>query len=212
MLERHDPSDPDADSVREVIVLDLRHRLKNVYAMVGGVLALSARAQPEMQPFVEELRDRIAALEAAHAYLADGPAATEAERTVLGLLRVLVAPFNSVGGETIAVAGRDAALTERRGVILALIVRELATNSVKHGALSTEGGRVVIACSKDRGRYAIHWREAGGPQIARPPKADGSGLRLVDRAAALAGFAITREWRAHGLEAVIVIPIERLAR
>ena len=211
MLEQHDePLKP--DSVEEIVVLDLRHRLKNVYAVVGGVLALSARAQPEMAPFVGALRDRIASLEAAHAYLADAPAAMEHERTAIGLLRLLVAPFNSEAVTTITVGGRDAAMSSRPGVMLALIVRELATNSVKYGALSAESGHVEIVCSEERGRYAIQWRERGGPRIARRPEAEGSGTDLIARAAALAGFSVEREWRPEGLEASIVIPLEELTR
>lgn len=209
MLEQHDEAfDTGADTVQELVSLDLRHRLKNVYAVVGGVLSLSARAHPEARPFIDGLRHRIAALEAAHAYLEDSPAAEQP--TVMGLLRLLVAPFN---GElkTFTVCGRDAAMTSGPGATLALIVRELATNSVKYGALSAEGGHVEISCSEDRGHYTILWRETGGPAIAGSP-AEGFGAYLIARTAAMAGFSVERKWRADGLEAVIVIPVEELTR
>jgi two-component sensor histidine kinase len=213
MLEQHvNLSNPEVESVQDLVVLDLMHRLKNIYAVVGGVLALSARAKPEMRPFVEALRDRIAALEAAHAYLVETPAATEEERTVMGLLRLLIAPFNSETVKTITVSGCDAPMTWGPGGTLALIVRELATNSVKYGALSAETGHIEIACSEDRGGYAIRWRETGGPRMAGPPEATGFGTRLIERAAALAGFSVEREWRVEGLESVIVIPAAELTR
>ena len=213
-----DPPSPqfslDADSVREVAAVDLAHRLKNVFAVVSAVLTLSARGRPEMRPFILELRDRIAALEAAHHYLEEAaPALIESdERTVMGLLRRLVAPFHDGTAKIITISGQDSVMTWQLGATMALIVRELATNAVKHGALSTDSGDVEIACSEDGGRYLIRWRETGGPRIAAPPERQGYGTYLIERAAALAGFSVDRQWRAEGLEAVIAIPVERLAR
>ena len=130
----------------------------------------------------------------------------------MGLLRLLIAPFNSEHVKTITVSGRDAPMTWGPGGTLALIVRELATISVKYGALSAEAGHVAIACSEDRDDYAIHWRETGGPRLAGPPETAGFGTRLIERAAALAGFSVERKWRAEGLETVIVIPAAGLTR
>ncbi len=213
MIDLPDPPPmPDADSVREIVALDLAHRLKNVFAVVGAVLTLSARGKPEMRPFIAELRDRIAALEAAHTYLEEGsPALTEGEgRTVMGLLRPLIAPFCGEEANAITIRGQDSAMTWRLGATIALIVRELATNAAKYGALSTDSGQVEIACSEDAGHYVIHWRETGGPVILAAPDTQGYGTYLIERAAALAGFSVERTWRAEGLEAAIAIPVERL--
>jgi two-component sensor histidine kinase len=206
-----EPQAADVDSVREIFVLDLTHRLKNVYAVVGGVLDLAARAQPEMRPFARRIRDRIAALEAAHAYLIDPPAAPT-ERTVQGLLHLLIAPFDSEQTKTFAIHGRDVALSGRLGATLALIMRELATNSVKYGALSAEAGHIEIACSEDESGYAVEWRESGGPAIAGAPTREGLGSHLIERAAAASGLTVEREWRPDGLTARIVVPTEHLSR
>jgi two-component sensor histidine kinase len=206
------PSVPDPDSVGELTALDLAHRLKNVFAVVGAVLTLSARGKPEMRPFIAELRDRIAALEVAHSYLEEGaPTSKESEeRTVMGLLRHLIAPFCGEEASAITIRGQDSAMTWQLGATIALIMRELATNAVKYGALSTDSGHVEVACSEDSGRYVIHWREIGGPAVLAAPKRQGYGTYLIDRVAAPAGFSVERTWRAGGLEAVIAIPLERL--
>lgn len=215
MLEMPDnPTDPALDSLRELAFLELAHRIKNVYAVVGGVLALSARADPQMRPLVDVLRDRIAALEAAHAYLTEPPprpAHLEAQ-TVMGLLRLLIAPFEGGEAHFIVLSGDDAPMTWRSGVTMALIVRELSTNSVKYGALSTDGGRVEIACSRSDDRYVIHWRETGGPKIVGPPEKSGFGTLLLERAAASAGLSVTKDWLPQGLAIVIDIPIEEHER
>ncbi len=183
-----------------------------MFAVVGAVLTLSARGKPEMRPFIAELRDRIAALEAAHAYLEESPLALmeSKERTVMGLLRHLIAPFCSDEASAIAIHGRDSPMGWRLGATIALIVRELATNAVKYGALSSDIGQVEIACSEFSGRYLIHWRKSGGPAILTLPERQGYGTYLIERAAALAGFSVDRTWRLEGLEAAIAIPVERL--
>ncbi len=206
-----EPQAADVDSVREIFMLDLAHRLKNVYAVVGGVLDLAGRAEPEMRPFAHRIRDRIAALEAAHAYLIEPPAAPT-ERTVQGLLRLLIAPFDSEQTRTFDIHGRDIPLSGRLGATLALIVRELATNSVKYGALGAEAGHVEIACSEHEGCYAVEWRETGGPDIGGPPAREGLGSHLIERAAAATGLTVEREWRPDGLTARIVVPTEHPSR
>ena len=103
-------------------------------------------------------------------------------------------------------------MSGRLGATLALIVRELATNSVKYGALSAEAGRVEIACSEHAGRYSIAWRESGGPEIAGTPGRTGLGSHLIELAAAGAGLTVGREWRPEGLTARIAAPMEQLTR
>lgn len=206
------PIDPGLESLRELVVLELAHRIKNVYAVVGGVLALSARADPQMRPLVNALRDRIAALEAAHTHLIDAPARPPAPEahTVMGLLRLLIAPFDGGEAKAIVLSGGDGPIDWRPGATLALIVRELSTNSVKYGALSTDDGHVAIDCSENDGRYIIDWRESGGPEIWGPPEKSGFGTLLMERAAAAAGLSVTKEWRREGLAVLIVIPLEDL--
>ncbi|MCZ0964086.1 sensor histidine kinase [Paracoccus benzoatiresistens] len=64
-----------------------------------------------------------------------------------------------------------------------MILHELATNALKHGALSAPGGQLDIAWSlaEDRnGHPEVHlcWRESKGPE-ASPPEAVGFGTRLI---------------------------------
>jgi two-component sensor histidine kinase len=56
-----------------------------------------------------------------------------------------------------------------------MAIHELATNSLKYGALSVPGGRVEIGWGRrdDGTGLAFWWRESGGPPVAEP---DGSGF------------------------------------
>ena len=70
--------------------------------------------------------------------------------------------------------------------MLSLIIHELATNAVKHGALSAPGGRVTIEWQADRGGnegyvFRLCWSESDGPPVA-VPKWRGYGRELLETA------------------------------
>ncbi len=54
------------EEARELLARELSHRIKNIFAVVGGLVALSARGQPEAASFAEALRQRLHALAQAH--------------------------------------------------------------------------------------------------------------------------------------------------
>jgi len=93
---------------------------------------------------------------------------------------------------------------------IALIVHELATNAVKHGALSSETGTVTISCAAADGRYTIDWREKGGPRLSGRPQHMGFGTAFSDRLAASAQIDIQRTWRPEGLEVSVSMPLKAL--
>ena len=65
---------------------------------------------------------------------------------------------------------------------LALVLHELATNAVKHGALSIREGRIWIGWKIDEKsdgiRLRLHWKERDGPRV-EPPAARGFGTTLI---------------------------------
>lgn len=65
---------------------------------------------------------------------------------------------------------------------LAMILHELATNSVKYGALCKDDGQVTIdwkGTSEDDGNtLTLRWSEVGGPAVT-PPERQGLGSYLL---------------------------------
>jgi two-component sensor histidine kinase len=59
---------------------------------------------------------------------------------------------------------------------------ELATNAVKHGALSAPAGRVLVEWREDdqdgSATLDMDWREVEGPAV-KPPSTAGFGTRLL---------------------------------
>jgi two-component sensor histidine kinase len=98
-----------------------------------------------------------------------------------------------------------------------MVVHELATNAVKHGALSDRDGRVtVIWCivSKDDAgdMLTLRWAEVGGPSVAGPPIRRGFGTRMLDRLVrGQLGGVLTLRWPQSGFVCQIEVPLSQLA-
>jgi len=73
---------------------------------------------------------------------------------------------------------------------LALTLHELATNALKHGALSSPAGQVMVSWALDSSlspsQLRLTWRERGGPPVEKP-KASGFGLTVLQAATADVG-------------------------
>ncbi|MGN2248165.1 PAS domain-containing protein [Frateuria sp. GZRR35] len=192
---------------------ELSHRIKNIFAVVSGLVALTVRQFPESRAFADELLARLLALGEAHDYASPhGPDAgpVEKEATVLGLTRRLLRPYALAGCDRIELVGDDIVLGPRALTPLSLAIHELATNAAKYGAFAVPDGKVQIRGERLADRFALHWREQGGPAVQEPERT-GFGSRLVDLTLRdqLAG-ELTRTWHPEGLEVRVSVPIDRL--
>jgi two-component sensor histidine kinase len=69
---------------------------------------------------------------------------------------------------------------EQSSTSMALVIHELATNSLKYGALSIDTGLLDISGTMNDGQVSLAWTERGGPAV-EPPKEIGYGSKLLDR-------------------------------
>jgi two-component sensor histidine kinase len=198
---------------RELVSQELSHRIKNIFAVIDGLISFSARHHPEMKAGAADLRDRIHALGHAHDFVRprrDGDAG--ARRSGLhAFLRELLAAYAGAGGERIVIAGDDLPINEHAATPLALLFHELATNAVKYGALKSAAGTVTLTARAGAERLALEWRETGGPPVSSPGP-DGFGSKLVELSVVrqLRG-TVERDWRAEGLVVTVAIPMTALA-
>ena len=98
----------------------------------------------------------------------------------------------------------DAALT------LSLVLHELTTNALRHGALRWPDGCVrvewAIETNGSGKRLRLRWRETGRPPVAEPD-GHGFGLNLIERAIAYELSGQTRlSYRPEGLCCEISLP------
>jgi PAS domain S-box-containing protein len=203
-----------AERTRELL-RELDHRVKNLFAIVSGLVTYSARGATTPQAMRDALLGRIGALARAHDLVRPaiaGNSGCQPGTTLPGLLQVLLAPFQ--GGdalpERLCLRGPALPLGPNAAPPIALALHELATNAAKYGALSRTGGRVAIDWETQEGALRLRWLEAGGPP-ATAPGASGFGHRLVTQSAAQLGGSAVFDWTEDGLRVELRLPLARLA-
>jgi PAS domain S-box-containing protein len=167
----------EASAGRELLAKELSHRIKNIFAVIAGLVSLSSRKHPEAKEFADDLTATIRALGRAHEFVRPGDKARSGN--LRGLLEQLFAPYGTGDGARVKVSGDDFPINSRMTTPLALVFHELATNSAKYGALATGEGTVSLKVADGSKAVKLVWRESGGKKVKKPAR-DGFGTRLVD--------------------------------
>ncbi|KRE04362.1 hypothetical protein ASE63_25415 [Bosea sp. Root381] len=200
----------------ELLSRELAHRIKNIFAVIGGLIGLSVRQTPEAKAFAAVLRERIAALGRAHEFVrphSEESRPTIGRTTLGGMLVDLFKPYPATEAGNITVAGDDIVVDDKGATPFALLFHELATNAAKYGALSTDAGKVAVTMSIIDEDATIVWKETGGPAIAGEPSRTGFGTRLSEVSVKnqLDGVLV-RAWEPDGLKVTVKVPLANLAR
>jgi two-component sensor histidine kinase len=203
-----------AEEQRLLLAREVDHRAKNALAVVQALLRLTPAREEETKRFASTVADRVAAVARAHGLLSR-------ERWVGAELRALVeeelAPYATDARGRMRLGGPPVRLAVHAALSVSMLLHELATNAVKHGAFSAPGGQVEVAWARDpvSGELWLDWREIGGPPIAAPPPFDdrtggGFGSRLIARTARQLGGSIEFTWDPAGLHCTLRLPTDRL--
>jgi PAS domain S-box-containing protein len=203
---------------RELLLREMSHRVKNLFAVAGGLVAMSARHAATPQDLSSAVRDRLSALAQAHELARPGPTDTgePTEKTTLhGLIGAILAPYAgepSAEGERFVLAGRDFRIGGSAVADMALVLHELATNAAKYGALTASAGTVRIDTNVEGDELVLEWTESGGALITAVPDNEGFGNMLLHRVVVgRFGGQIARDWRPEGLAVRLSLPVARLA-
>ena len=198
----------------EILSRELSHRIKNIFAVIAGLIGLSSYRDPANEEFAGQLAGRISALGRAHDFARPHSDVSRPYSDFMGLhgmLTELVAPYRESDSNRIVIEGQDVRIDERSATPIALVIHELATNAVKYGALSVASGTVAIYTGLIGEHVTIHWTETGGPEITTTPEQTGFGTQLSDISVEdQLGGKIERNWHQNGLEVKLSIDASRL--
>jgi two-component system CheB/CheR fusion protein len=196
-----------AQEQQALLLRELDHRMKNLFAVTAGVVALSARSALTPQDMAKTVRGRLDAL--ARAHLLIRPGSPDADSVVQGttlakLVRAIIAPYadpdRAGDSDRAVIEGPDVPIGGDAATSFALVLHELATNAAKYGALSTNDGHIRITWTVAQGQLALIWEEHGGPPIEAAPKGEGFGTLLARRSAGgNLGGTIAFNWNREGL-------------
>ncbi|WP_349367720.1 PAS domain-containing protein [Salinarimonas sp.] len=201
----------EAERHRDLLMAELDHRVKNTLAVVQGIAQHTFRNGVVGEPALEAFKGRLRALAGAHDLLTR-------ESWAQADLAAVAAKALAFGGarERVRIDGPPVRVTPKQAVTMGMALHELATNALKHGALSRPRGRVCVVWRVSSGhdcrRLVLEWRETDGPPAA-PPARRGFGLRMIERAlAADLGGTVTLDFAREGLVCRLDAPLPTEAR
>lgn len=184
-----------AQERQRLLVNELNHRVKNTLATVQSVAWQTFKdVDPEA---LASFNGRLSVLSKAHNVLTS---TAWHKAAVADIVTSAIDPF---GPERFSATGPPCDVHPKAAVSLSMVLHELATNAVKHGALSVPSGSVSIAWDCKHGEQSheleLTWQERDGPPVAQPQRR-GFGMRLIERQLALEfGGKATIDFERSGL-------------
>lgn len=203
-----------AEESSELLAGEMSHRVKNLLGVASALARVTSRSSSDVADMTKQLTNRLTALGRAHDLVRPLPG-NQGDAALLGdIFSVLLAPYDDQG----AFAGRVRIAVPRMGVgersaeALALIVHELATNSLKHGSLSTDEGVLDVSGCVVGDNVRIIWTEHGGPEVEIPEVDRGFGNKMIrSTVEGMLGGSIGYEWTKTGALVTVEIDAARLA-
>ena len=191
------------------IMRELDHRVKNVLAIILSVAQTTGKQAATVDEFVSSFSQRLHAMARTHSLLADA-------RWQGASLRQLVEDelAHSIVDGHVEIEGPDVAVSPSSAQGLSMALHELSTNALKYGALSVEGGKVVIgwrvSSEGDQPKLEFDWVESGGP-VVKQPENRGFGSTVIERILRTQLLAQSEiRYEPAGLEVHCRFPMSRL--
>jgi two-component sensor histidine kinase len=202
-----------AEEGNELLAGEMSHRVKNLLAIASGLTSITSRSAASTEDMARQLTNRLTALGRAHDLVRPLPGHAKTDALLGDLLSVLLAPYDDLG----AFSGRIRVSVPRMGVgeasatTLALVLHELATNSLKYGALSSDTGTLDVSSTSHDEEVVVVWTERGGPPVAGPTGEGGFGSKLINRAMSVQlGGTISCDWEKDGVVVTLKMNRHRL--
>ena len=174
----------EAEDRVHLIMHELVHRTKNIMTLIQAMMRQIARNTASVEEFQSAVGHRLQGLGKSIELLA------QEQWAGVSMPRV-VAQHLDTFGETksrVRVSGEEFILRAEAVQNLGLVLHELATNSVKYGALSVPEGSVSLSWAPVVGPtetplLQLRWEETGGP-ATHAPSTTGFGTTIIKRHAA----------------------------
>lgn len=203
---------------QDLLLREMDHRVKNLFAVIGGVVSLSGRSAKTPQELTAKIRGRLAAMAGAHQLVrphGQAGVAEPPETTLAEIVETVLSPhsqdFSADEKFRLTSHGPDVRVRGDAVTSLAMVLHELGTNAAKYGAFSVPKGQVAVSWSVADGELRIVWTENGGPEVMQAPDTLGFGSVLARNCveSGLQG-ALDFDWRPEGLIVRISVSLERI--
>ena len=197
----------DRDQHQQVLVKELNHRAKNALTAIQAIAYATRKYSTSLEDFVRTFDGRLNAMARSYDIITKND-------WQAGELKELISecckPFSDA--QRFEIDGPSVLLSPKALVGMGLVIHELATNAIKHGALSTKIGKISIRWQiekrQDRRVVRLTWSERGGSATTKPA-GKGFGTELIK---AVIGNDLQGEYlwdiSEKGLDFVAIFPVE----
>ena len=195
-----------SETERGTLMQETMHRLRNQLAVVSTIATNTIRRSADLAQAAAALEGRLMALKRGHDVLSG----LTGGASLKDLIDASLVPFSADQHELV---GPPITLGPIAAQRVSLLMHELATNAVKHGALSTPSGRVAITWTlgEEGGELDLVWREKGGPTVKTPTR-KGFGSDLMRASALDVDHPIEMTFNPCGVECRVRAPSQALAQ
>lgn len=190
-----------AHARQRVLINELNHRVKNTLATVQSLATMTFKKQGADE-LCQAFMGRLLALSATHNLLTasmwDGAFMPD-------IVREELRPY---AGDQIAVVSDGKFFLEPNVALnVGLVIHELATNAVKHGALSSPQGRLEVSWdgSETEG-LRLTWQEKSETPPRRSSR-QGFGSKLIEGTVRSLNGSVDYDYSPGGLKVVLTIPL-----
>jgi two-component sensor histidine kinase len=193
---------------QEVLLHELHHRVNNMLMTISAVARLTRAKSKNIDDFAKGLDDRLTALARSHALL------SQPGKTTASIKEILSQELSAHGGvesDNLSQRGPELSVPSKQAQVLSMAFHELATNAVKHGALSTKSAHIDVFWNAEPAENAqhvcIHWRERG-VTINHAPRKRGFGSEILEKSIPeMLKGSFNRTFHPDGIECVIEFDI-----
>jgi PAS domain S-box-containing protein len=194
---------------QQTLLAELQHRVRNTLAVMRSITRRTAESSESVDEMASHLQGRLDAFARVQAVVTRNP---ESGVDLAALIEDEFLAHAAREGEHLRIEGPDISLKPRPAETLSLAIHELATNSVKYGALAAGGGHIAVEWKRELveggERLELIWEESGLSAPLEEPRRQGFGLELLQRTLPYDLRAETRvEFRSSGLRFAMLMPL-----
>lgn len=205
-----------AEETRQLLLRELNHRVKNLFAITAGMINMTARSSETVGAMAHSLHGRLQALAKAHHLIQPAISAGMPGTEYVGfhaLLEEILSPHLADRQRQVSLAGPELQLGPNASTSFALIFHELATNAAKYGPFRDPDGRLDVSWQMDGESLNLEWREKVPHSQITAPKQEGFGSKLARTSAThQLGGNIDFEWQPGGVNIALKAATDRLSK
>ncbi len=199
----------------EILSQELSHRIKNIFAIVTGLISLTARANEAFAGPARDLLGRISALGKAHEFVrphSEESRPDTTDVTLTSLLETILESYPAYTDGRISIGGPEILVTSGAATPVAMVFHELATNAMKYGALLDDAGSIELEVIENGKNLVLRWTEHGPTTPDGSEMKPGFGTRVIDLSIKQQlGGTYERRWNPDGMELIMEVKRKRIS-